>query len=152
MFLKGTVANKQVPPLKTVIPQSGLNMITQLCYMINSVYPQPQEDTRDPEEEVDAELIEAIFIYCIYNSVGAALVADCRFDFDEFVKSQCSLLKQDDTVENKADSRHLPCSFPTLYDYYFDVQEQVWIAWKWIVPEYEHDSTKRFSEILVPNS
>jgi dynein heavy chain len=148
--LEGTVANKQVAPLKTVIPQSGLNMITQLCYMINSVYPQPQEDTRDPEEEVDAELIEAIFIYCIYNSVGAALVADCRFDFDEFVKSQCSLLKQDDTVENKADSRHLPCSFPTLYDYYFDVQEQVWIAWKWIVPEYEHDSTKRFSEILVP--
>ncbi|XP_015836813.2 dynein axonemal heavy chain 10 [Tribolium castaneum] len=148
--LEGTVANKQVPPLKTVIPQSGLNMITQLCFMIDSVYPQPVEDTRDPEEEVDSDLLESIFLYCVYNSIGAALVADCRLEFDEFVKSQCSMIKQEDSVENKADRRHMPGAFPTLYEYYFNVKDEVWIAWDWIVPEYVHDVSKRFSQILVP--
>lgn len=148
--LEGTIANKQVAPLKTVISQSGLNMITQLCNMINAIYPEPIEDTRDPEEEVDEDYLQAIYIYCIYTSIGASLVDDCRLEFDEFVKSQCPMLKQDDTIDNKADMRHIPAAFPTLYDYYFDLKEQVWVAWKWVVLDYVHDSTKRFSEILVP--
>jgi dynein heavy chain len=45
---------------------------------------------------------------------------------------------------------HLPSSQPTLYDYYLDDKNQCWVAWKWMVPEYVHDSEKQFSEILVP--
>lgn len=148
--LEGVISNKQIPPLKTVIPQSGLNMITQLCTMINAIYPQLQEDNRDAEEDIDKDFLESVFIFCIYNSIGATLIDKCRLDFDEFVKSQCTMLRQEDSNENRANHRHIPTAFPLLYDYCFDVKTQTWIAWKWLVPEYIHDKEKRFSEILVP--
>ncbi|XP_050294970.1 dynein axonemal heavy chain 10 [Anthonomus grandis grandis] len=148
--MEGTLGNKQVNPLKTVIPQTGLNMITQLCHMIDAIYPQPEEDTRDPEEPVDTDLINAIFVTSLYNSVGATLIDTCRLEFDEYMKSQISMLATNDTPENKCDLIHMPMAFPTFYDYFLDVKEKVWVAWDWLVPEYIHEKDQRFSQILVP--
>lgn len=148
--LEGILGTKQVPPLKTVIPQTGLNMITQMCFMIDAIYPQSAEETRDPEEPADQDLLNAVFITAIYNSIGAALLDNSRSDFDEFVKSSISLLNADDTVDNKCDLRHIPTAFPSFYDYFLDIKEKVWVAWEWLVPGYIHDREKRFSEILVP--
>ena len=44
----------------------------------------------------------------------------------------------------------LPASYPTLFDYFFDVSERVWKAWSSLVPEYVHNPEKRYNEILVP--
>lgn len=148
--MEGTLGNKQVSPLKTVIPQTGLNMITQLCKMIESIYPQPDENLRPPDEEVDTDLINAIFVTALYNSVGAALIDACRNDFDEFMKSQISMLAANDSIEQKCDLIHLPTAFPTLYDYFLDIENKVWVAWDWLVPEYVHEENQRFSQILVP--
>ncbi|CAH2003821.1 unnamed protein product, partial [Acanthoscelides obtectus] len=148
--LEGTLGNRQVNPLKPVIPQTGLNMITQLCFMIDAIFPQNQEDTRDPEEEADSDLLFAVFVTCIYNSVGAALVDFCRSDFDEYMKANMSMLPADDSSENKCDLRHIPTAFPAIYDYFLDIKHRCWVAWDWLVPGYIHDRTRRFSEILVP--
>ncbi|KAL1513082.1 hypothetical protein ABEB36_002553 [Hypothenemus hampei] len=148
--MEGILGNKQVAPLRTVVPQTGLNMITQLCYMIDAIYPQPREDTRMPDEEVDTDLINAIFVTSLYNSVGAALLDTCRWEFDEYMKSQMSMLSANDTVEQKCDLVHMPTAFPTLYDYFLDVKEKEWVAWDWLVPEYIHERDQRFSQILVP--
>ncbi|KAJ8924399.1 hypothetical protein NQ315_007195, partial [Exocentrus adspersus] len=148
--LEGVLGTKQVPPLKTVIPQTGLNMITQMCFMIDAIYPQGNEETRDPEESADQDLLTCIFITAIYNSIGAALLDSCRTDFDEFLKSLISMLNADDTPENKCDLRHLPTAFPSFYDYFLDIKDRTWVAWEWLVPGYIHDAEKRFSEILVP--
>ncbi|KAJ8963302.1 hypothetical protein NQ318_018771 [Aromia moschata] len=149
--LEGTLANKQVAPLKTVIPQTGLNMITQMCHMLDAIYPQNPDDDRDVEvDNADEELLNALFITCIYNSVGAALVERCRLEFDEYMKNQASMLVANDTPEKMCDLRHVPAAFPTFYDYFLDVKERVWVAWRWLVPEYVHEREKRYSEILVP--
>ncbi|XP_056647538.1 dynein axonemal heavy chain 10 [Diorhabda sublineata] len=149
--LEGVLGTRQVDPLKTVIPQTGLNMITQLCFMIDSIYPQKMEDIpTDPDAEADVDLLQALFVTCIYNSVGASLVDASRIEFDEYMKSQVSLLVFDDTPENMCDLRHTPTTFPSYYDYFLDLKQKKWVAWDWLVSPYVHDREKRFSEILVP--
>ncbi|KAK5648316.1 hypothetical protein RI129_003208 [Pyrocoelia pectoralis] len=148
--ISGVLGTQQVSPLKTVIPQTGLNMITQLCFMIDSMYPQPIEDARDPEEEIEEGPIEAIFLHALYNSVGASLVGIGRLEFDQFVKKICSLSTVEDSYEKRALMRQLPTAFETMYDYCLDIINDQWVAWDWLVPEYIHDSEKKFTEILVP--
>nr|XP_023024309.1 dynein heavy chain 10, axonemal [Leptinotarsa decemlineata] len=148
--LEGTLGNRQVNPLKTVISQTGLNMITQLCYMLDAIKPQPVDEVINSEEPVDTDLLSAVFVTCLYNSVGAALIDDCRLEFDDYMKTQISLLPADDNMDDRSDLRHIPTAFPTLYDYFLDIKEERWVAWKWLVPEYVHEREKRFSEILVP--
>lgn len=146
----GLIGTNQVTPLKTVIPQSGLNMVTQLCHVIDAIYPTLPEDSKAPVEEVEDDLLECIFLTAMYNSLGAALVADSRKNFDDFIKKYCSKIPMEDSSENRAGLRYTPITFPTLYDYFFDIKAKQWVAWEWLVPEYVHDRKKRFSEILVP--
>ncbi|KAF2892470.1 hypothetical protein ILUMI_13689 [Ignelater luminosus] len=149
-IISGTIGTQQVTPLKTVIPQTGLNMVMQLCFMIDSMYPQPIEDSRDPEAEIDESFIEGIFLHAVYNSLGASLVAASRVEFDMFVKKQCALMTVQDSNESRAEIRQLPTSFAMIYDYYLDIKENCWVAWEWLVPKYVHDRERRFTEILVP--
>lgn len=149
-IILGQIGPQQVIPLKTIIPQTGLNMVVQLCYMIDAIYPVPVEDTRQPDEEVEECMIESIFLQAIYNSLGAPLVQECREDFDQFIKKQCPMMNFDDTPEEKSDILHMPATFPTLFDYYLDIKERYWVAWDWLVPAYLHDRDKPFSQILVP--
>lgn len=149
-IISGQIGNQMVTPLRTVIPQTGLNMVTQLCHCIDAIYPAPVEDTRDPEEDIDEGMIECLFLTALYNSVGASLLADDRPDFDTFIKKQCAMMPIEDSKEERAQFRNFPISFPTLYDYFLDLKARQWVAWEWLVPEYIHDRSKRFSEILVP--
>lgn len=149
-IIHGQLGMQQVAPLKTVIPQTGLNMVTQLCIMIDSIYPQLEEEVRPLDEEVDENLLESIFLQCIYNSLGASLEAQAREDFDTYIKKQCPFMNEDDTDEAPAKVGKMPTKFPTLYDYFLDIKKYCWIAWDWLVPAYVHDREKRFSEILVP--
>ncbi|XP_066245712.1 dynein axonemal heavy chain 10 isoform X2 [Euwallacea similis] len=148
--LEGILGNKRVSPLRTVIPRTGLNMVTQLGHMIDAIYPQPEEDTSPPDEEVDIDLINAVFIASLYNSVGAVLVDACRCEFDDYMKSHISMSTVNDTVDQNCDLVHFPTAFATLYDYFLDVKQKVWVAWDWLVPRYVHEKDLRFSQILVP--
>lgn len=57
-----------------------------------------------------------------------------------------------DDKTKPAKSSQFPTSQPTLYDYYFDVQSGTWIAWNWIIPDYIHDKSKMFWDIMVPTA
>lgn len=37
-----------------------------------------------------------------------------------------------------------------LYDYFLDLEKNIWIPWRALVPNYVHDREKNFSDILVP--
>ncbi|XP_060518939.1 LOW QUALITY PROTEIN: dynein axonemal heavy chain 10 [Cylas formicarius] len=147
--LEGVLGNRQVDPLNTVIPQTGLNMITQLCHFIDAIHPQTEPNNTDAHE-IDLDLMKSIFVTALYNSVGAVLVDACRVEFDDYMKSHLSMIGLSDTVDKKCDLRHIPMAFPTFYDYFLDVDQKVWVAWDWLVPEYVHSKDKRFSEVLVP--
>lgn len=43
----------------------------------------------------------------MYNSLGAAIVDDGRFDFDNYVKKACPMMLVEDTTEKKATTSEL---------------------------------------------
>ena len=144
--LEGILGAQAVKPLKLIIHQTALNMIVQLCNMLDSLIPGQAEESKEWPEEVT----EAVFIESVYCSLGAAIVVDNRSEFDEFVKKCTGMVIIDDSENKKASLTMLPSDFPTLYHYFVNITDQEWVAWKWIVPEYVHDPLKNFSEILVP--
>ena len=48
------------------------------------------------------------------------------------------------------DIGELPQTQPTLYEYFWDMEQKLWIAWSKLVPKYVHVPEKKFNEILVP--
>lgn len=56
----------------------------------------------------------------------------------------------EDTKEKPAAAYQFPTFKQTLYDYTFDKEKMVWIAWDWLVPDYVHNRQLHIDEILVP--
>lgn len=98
---------------------------------------------------VGAEILEGLFITSIIWSLGAGLLEDDRVVFDGYIK-QLSGLPQNPTEGSVVGPGELPTAYSTLYEYYFDSKAEKWIAWHDIVPQYSHDRSVKFSEILVP--
>lgn len=152
-IILGQIGPQQVTPLKTIIPQTGLNMVTQLCNMLDAIYPVPvDEDGPIQQEEYDESLIECVFLEAIYYSLGACLTSECQEDFDVFIKKLCPMMPMEDNAEEPCDLTHLPATFPRLFEYYLDMKNRHWSAWKWLVPDYVHDRELPFSQVLVETS
>ncbi|CAH1801914.1 unnamed protein product [Owenia fusiformis] len=140
MIIEGIVDGKQQEKLKTIVPLTNLNMVTQLAMMLDSLL------VKDVGEEFD--LMEAYFLQCLYWSLGAGLLEDGRIKFDNYVKYIASMTMVDD--EGKmAGPGELP-SNSTLFEYFWDGDKKQWIPWNNLVPKYIHDPEKKYNEILVP--
>lgn len=146
-ILDGIDGSAQVPPLKTIVMQTDLNMVLQLCMMLDAVLP---HNTKNDKIIYDDEVLECAFIQCIYFSLGASLMDDSRMRFDAFMKKLNPLMSVQDCVERPANSAQYPTEKASLYEYFFDTQRREWIAWEWIIPQYVHDVNVKFSDILVP--
>ncbi|KAL0279459.1 UNVERIFIED_CONTAM: hypothetical protein PYX00_001007 [Menopon gallinae] len=133
--IDGYIGLQPAKPLKLIIHQTALNMIVQLCYMLDALLP----GQADEELTWAPEVTETVFIECVYCSIGAAIVVEHRKEFDEFVKKCAAMIQMEDSPEKKANLRLLPTGQPTLYEYYVDKENGEWVAWKWMVPEYIHD-------------
>lgn len=121
LIIDGMLGMQQVLPLKMIVPQTALNMVSQLCYMIDSLYPPRPEDeavvkSSEPltqEEETSMletmteknELLEAIYIQSCYCSLGASLILKSQNDFDEYMKKIAGLMMVEDTPEKLATIR-----------------------------------------------
>lgn len=141
---EGLDGSQQGIPLKTVIHQTNLNLITQFCQVFKAMFPLDDGQIYNPEN------IECGFVQCLYSSLGATLLEDGRILFDDFIKKTLGMMQVEDTIENPATSNQCPTSRPTLYEYFFDQTKLIWMAWEWLVPKYIHDRNVKFSEILVP--
>nr|XP_034835442.1 dynein heavy chain 10, axonemal [Maniola hyperantus] len=142
----GMFGLQQQTPLKTIVPQTPLNLVVQLCYMISGLLP----NREDSNETIDRSVVECVFMVSMYNSLGAAIIDDGRFDFDTYIKKACPMMLVEDTPEKKATTKHFPMGFPSLYDYCLELTTKTWEAWEWLIPEYIHDREAKFSAILVP--
>jgi dynein heavy chain len=145
-ILEGVEGSSQVEPLKTIVFQTDLNMVVQLCILYDAILPH----TKNDKIVYDDEVLECVFIQCMYFSLGASLMNDSRERFDLFVKKLNSLMAVQDTIERPANTSQCPTAMPTLYEYFFNVQQKEWIAWQWIIPAYVHNENVKFSDILVP--
>ncbi|XP_067660223.1 dynein axonemal heavy chain 10-like [Haliotis asinina] len=139
MVVEGIVDGKQQEKLKTIVPLTNLNMVTQLSMMLNALL---VKDIPDPAE------LEAIFLTSLYWSIGGGLLEDGRIKFDNYVKYLASLnmISDENAMPGPGD---LP-SNSTLYEYFWDTEKKGWIQWSKLVPKYIHNPEKKFNEILVP--
>ncbi|KAI3386976.1 hypothetical protein SNEBB_002464 [Seison nebaliae] len=147
MIVYGIVEDVLGDRMKCVIPQTALNMITQLTFMLTALL-KPQLSIKLFNDNI----IRAIFIQCIYLSLGAVLVGNDRITFDTFIKDLAAMPSAPKT-QFVVDSKEIPTAHPLWYDYMLnaiDPTKYQWQPWKDIVPSYQHDPMKRFPEILVP--
>ncbi len=125
--------------------------------MLDALLPIPDEDTSTKDKTVgggpslgiSSIVLECYFLTALYWSLGAALIEESRVKFDNYVKKLAVLTE----VPGKgavAGPGEIPIHYPTLYEYYFDPEEQKWVPWADKVPEYEHQAGLKFNEILVP--
>lgn len=116
-------------PLVNATPRTGLNLVTQLCKMI---------DILITEENVpqEIEIIEPVFVFAMLWSLGSTLTADDRNKFENFLSK---------FVETKMPSKD-------YFNYYWDKDIRTWRPWEEKVKAkgFELPSDRKFSKILVP--
>ncbi|KAL6114194.1 dnah10 [Pungitius sinensis] len=140
MIVDGIVDGKQVEKLKTVVPQTDLNMVTQLCMTLDALL--ETESSRD-------QVLECYFLEALYCSLGATLLENGRIKFDEFIKGLSGLTT---VLDGKAlaGPGEIPGYLPSLYDFHFDGTKEKWVPWSSLVNKYIHKPEKKFADILVP--
>ena len=145
-ILEGVMGGKNVPKLKTIVPISDIRMVTQLGILLDALIPD-QGETGGATTMLATDTIEAIFITSLCFSLGGPLLEDGRIKFDEYLKQLASLGAANSDTARPSE---LPTSKPTLFDYYFDLENNEWKAWSLMVEPYIHDPERLFTEILVP--
>ncbi|KAM4707116.1 dynein axonemal heavy chain 10 [Discoglossus pictus] len=140
MIVEGIMDGKQGEKIKTIVPQTDLNMVTQLSMMLDALL----------EKEIDEpEVLECYFIEALYCSLGATLLEEGRIKFDEYIKRLASMSTAYDE-QTLAGPGELPGQLPTIYDFHFDGGKKKWIPWSHLVPKYIHNPGEKFIDILVP--
>ncbi|KFP31699.1 Dynein heavy chain 10, axonemal, partial [Colius striatus] len=140
LIVEGIVDGTRGERLKTVVPQTGVNMVVQLTVMLEALL------VVQPD---DPDVLECFFLEALYCSLGAALLDAGRIKFDATVKRISSMSTvHDDNILAKPGE--LPGQLPTLYDFHFDGVQKKWIPWMKLVPEYIHKPQVKFLDILVP--
>ncbi|VVC32081.1 Dynein heavy chain, domain-2,Dynein heavy chain domain,Dynein heavy chain, domain-1,Dynein heavy chain, P- [Cinara cedri] len=162
-------------PLRTAVPQTKLNMITQLCFLLDTFLPLVSSDndsintikrkrstmTNNAAIPLNSMIsfmagmgvIEAVFIQALYFSLGVLLTDEtARYTFDETVKKLSGFTVSQNAYDqqHKPSLKYIPCDEPTWYDYFLDFNKLEWIAWKKVVPEYIHNDMIKFDDILIP--
>ncbi|XP_053136194.1 dynein axonemal heavy chain 10 [Hemicordylus capensis] len=140
MIVEGIVDGRQGQKLKTIVPQTDLNMVTQLTMMLDSLL----------EHEIDdPDVLECYFLEALYSSLGACLLESGRSKFDDFIKRLSSMSTVNDEM-TLAKPGELPGQLPTIYDFHFDEKVKKWVPWSKLVQEYVHLPQVKFIDILVP--
>lgn len=140
MIVDGVIDGKQGEKLKTVVPQTDLNMVTQLCLTLDALL---------ESENSTPEVLECYFLEALYCSLGATLLESGRIQFDEFIK-KLSCLPTVHDEKARAAPGEIPGYLPTLYDFHFDGTQGKWVPWNSLVPKYIHNPEMKFIDILVP--
>ena len=105
--------------------------------------------TEEVSAEIDDNSLEAVFIFCLVWSVGAAVIqkpgVQDRDRFDNFVKRTAEFMTYEG--EGLTDTQ-LPKD--SLYEYCFDLKRSKWYTWKSMVTALEVKDDAKFATILVP--
>ncbi|ELK26423.1 Dynein heavy chain 10, axonemal [Myotis davidii] len=82
VIVEGIVDGRQGEKLKMIVPQTNLNMVTQLTKVLDALL---EGEIEDPD------LLECFFLEALYCSLGACLLDFGRNRFDECIKRLASL-------------------------------------------------------------
>lgn len=123
-------------------------MIVQLTKILDSLFLRLLPYEKKDQMSLTDDVIHAIFLQAMIWSFGACLKPEDRITLDTSIKYLSGLSTA--SIGSKARSGQLPNERPLLFDHVFQPELDQWIAWEELIPNYEHDRSKRFSEIFVP--
>jgi dynein heavy chain len=125
-----------------------VNIIIQLTKLLDSLFLPYLNNEKKGQLQLTSDFIHAIFLQAFIWSFGACLKQEDRILLDTFIKYLSGLSTP--TMDSKAKSGQLPNEKPLLFDHIFQPELDQWIKWDDLIPKYEHDRSKRFTEIFVP--
>ncbi|XP_068162278.1 dynein axonemal heavy chain 10 [Antennarius striatus] len=140
LIIEGTVDGRRGQKLKTIVPMTNLNMVSQLCSYLDALL---------ESKKSSPEVIGSYFLEALYCSLGATLLESERARFDSLIKDVSGLTPKLD-ASSPALPGEIPGYLPTLYDFHFDETEEKWVPWNSLVTTYTHDPEMNFPDILVP--
>ena len=141
-ILEGILDGEQGARLKHVIPIPDISMVQQLCQMLTSMLTE-ERNISDPA------LLESVFLFCATWSLGGQLTDASHEDFDKCLK-KIAELPIIDNPNATAGPGQIPAGAGTLYEYFFDADENKWKSWASMVEEYVPPRDGKFSSIVVP--
>ncbi|KAJ7569126.1 hypothetical protein O6H91_01G062100 [Diphasiastrum complanatum] len=140
--LEGIEDDEITVPLQQTIPLTSLNMVCQLCTLLDSIL-------KDDKLVTTPQSLEAVFIFCIIWSIGAGIVQSSvvqnRDRFDKFIKGIALI---GTSSGDPLPPNQLPVE--SLYEFCFDIHDLKWRSWRSMVSEYQPPPDRAFSKILVP--
>ncbi|ESN91800.1 hypothetical protein HELRODRAFT_96436 [Helobdella robusta] len=141
LVCEGIVDGVQTNRLKTIIPLTNLNMVSQFTKLFDSVL--------SDSEVHNSDFVQSYFLESLIWSVGAGLLEDGRVKFDKFIRTLANLTEVDPSV-GSAGLGEIPSGPSLLYDYFWDAEGSRWMNWSDKIPAYVHEIDKKFNQILVP--
>lgn len=119
-----------VAPIEFISPRTNLNIVQQLCNIVDSLLPD-----ENPPEEFDQ--LEKIFIFSLVWSAGGCLLDYERDKFDAFLKNITGILNP-------------PQSYYDVGINLANYNNIQWSIWSSQLEKYEPPKNGKFSKILVP--
>ena len=125
------------------VPTTNNNVVPSVFRLIDTYLEDYRETEIKPKiskEEVEfvEHCIPAIFTFSIIWALGVTTNEDGRTKFDTFIRELITPILPDFPEEG------------TVYDYVFDISDNLWKPWTETVPRYEADIRKGFLDIMVP--
>ena len=138
----GIYDNELVVKPRQAVPQTSLNLVTQLCNQIDCALSGQDETT-------DSQFLEAIFIFAVVWSFGAIIVENVvvqdRTRFDKILKELAGISTGSGAT---VPINQLPSA--PIYEYYLDLEQRRWVSWDSKVPAYIAPEGGSFEKIIVP--
>ena len=127
LILTGLLDGDMGQKLEQVIPIKNIDMVKQLCSLLDAFM------TAEFSDKLD---FENMFVFCMMWSLGGQLVGKARVVYDQQVKRWAGL----------------PLPDPLIYDSFYDVTAHKWIKWQTQVQSYVEPSPFRFYNVMVPTT
>ena len=106
-IFEGLAGEELVEPLQFITPRTNLNLVQQLCTLIDTILTEPEDNP--PQDFVD---LEKPYIFCLTWSCGGALIQEDREKFNQFLAQ----VSQSPVPHN-------------LYDICYDIKTQSLDTW-----------------------
>jgi dynein heavy chain len=117
-------------PLELVVPQSNLQLVRQLCALLDALL-------TSEAEYADMDVLEGMFTHAVTWSLGGSVTARDRPRFNAMLAAL---------------SEGAAAPSGSYFDAYFDPEEHAWVQWSSIVPAYEPPVPFEYARVLVPTT
>eukprot|EP00727_Mastigamoeba_balamuthi_P006867 m51a1_g2800 putative dynein heavy chain axonemal (4501) ;mRNA; f:77561-92205 len=137
----------QGKPLHMCVPLTELAAVRQLCTLLDVTLPKREHD----KEPIDAKICESVFLFSLVWSVGSCLTQENRSFFDTLIKGLSGWPSQMEGAPT-AGPGVIPTSEPTLYDFWFNEKESLWMPWASRVEPFSPAPGTKFHNMVVPTT